>query len=271
MNYINFIIFIISFILSYIGSPMIFNMLIKAKVLGLNYMKEEIPICMGLLFIFVQTITISIALIVTDFNRYNLISYLFAFVLIGLVGLLDDLIGDNHIKGFKGHIKSFFRGNLTTGGIKAGIGFFISLYIAIILSKSFMEVIVNTLIVALFTNLTNLFDLRPGRSIKVFLFISIFMLFTSRVEGYNFLFYSFYGILTIYFPLDLKGKAMMGDVGSNVLGITLGIYCGYTHSLIIKSIYLFLLIIIHIAAEKVSFSKIIENNRLLSFIDNIGR
>ena len=31
--------------------------------------------------------------------------------------------------------------------------------------------------------------------------------------------------LLIYFPMDLKAKAMMGDVGSNILGITLGIYC----------------------------------------------
>ncbi len=36
-------------------------------------------------------------------------TYLMAFVLMGLVGgLLDDLVGEKDIKGFKGHIKAFF-------------------------------------------------------------------------------------------------------------------------------------------------------------------
>ena len=43
------------------------------------------------------------------------------------------------------------------------------------------------------------------------------------------------------------------------------------HNLIAKSIYLLLLIIIHILAEKVSLSNIIENNKVLKFIDNLGR
>src|SRR5690606_41992010 len=64
------------------------------------------------------------------------------------------------------------------------------------------------------SNLTNLLDLRPGRSIKVFLLISVIMLFTNITDEYNFILYSIYGILFIYFPIDLKAKAMMGDVGS---------------------------------------------------------
>ena len=271
MNFIGLLSFIISMILSFVGVPMIFNMLTRSKTLGLNYKKEEIPICMGLLFVFVQTISISIILFLTKAKAKYIISYLFALTLMGMVGLLDDLIGDKNVKGFKGHIKSFFEGVLTTGGIKAGIGFFIALFISIIISKNPVDIIINTLLISLFTNLTNLFDLRPGRSIKVFILLSIMMLFTGNVNEYNFLLYSFYGILVVYFPLDLKAKAMMGDVGSNVLGITLGVYCGLTHGLVGKSIYLFILIVIHIMAEKISFSKIIEDNKVLNFIDNLGR
>ena len=271
MDYTSILSFVISVVISYIGAPMIWNMLHKSNTFSSNYRNEDIPICMGLLFMFVQSISISIILLLIQDNVKYIISYLFAFTLIGLTGLLDDLIGDKNVKGFKGHIKSFFKGNLTTGGIKAGIGFFVALFIAVIISKNLIEIIVNTLIIALFTNLTNLFDLRPGRSIKVFILISIIMLFTSDIKGYNFLLYSFYGILVIYFPLDLKAKSMMGDVGSNVLGITLGVFCGFTHNLIVKFVYLFLLIFIHIMAEKISFSKIIEDNKVLNFIDNLGR
>ena len=63
----------------------------------------------------------------------------------------------------------------------------------------------------------------------------------------------------------------MGDVGSNVIGITLGIYCALTQTLLAKSIYLLMLILIHILAEKVSITKVIENNKILNYIDNLGR
>ncbi|MCF6465887.1 glycosyltransferase [Clostridium sp. Cult2] len=271
MGFINILSIFISIVLSYIGIPMIYNMLLKNNSVSPNYKGENIPIPMGLSFVLVQIISVSIILLITGDNIDYIIFYLFSLTLMGLAGLLDDLIGDKNVKGFKGHIKSFIGGELTTGGIKAGVGFFIALIISIILSENFFAIFVNTLIISLFTNLINLFDLRPGRSIKVFIIISIIMLVTSVVKEYNFILYSFYGILVVYFPLDLKAKSMMGDVGSNVIGITLGVYCAYTHNLIIKIIYLVLLITIHVLAEKLSFSNIIENNKILKFIDDLGR
>lgn len=271
MNYINLIAFTISLLSSYIGSPMILDMLKRGKSTKTNYRGQEIPIGMGLIFVLVQFLTLGIIIILKKENFQYTIFYLFAISLIGIIGLLDDLTGEEDIKGFKGHIKSFFKGILTTGGMKAGVGFLIALFISIIISDNYVDIIVNTLLIALFTNLTNLFDLRPGRALKVFILLSLIMLFSSGIKEYNFILYSFYGILLVYLPVDLKARAMMGDIGSNVLGITLGIYCSLTHNIISKLIYLFLLIFIHIIGEKVSFSSIIENNKFLSFIDNLGR
>lgn len=267
---LNILVFITSLILSLVGSPIILKTLINSNSLSPNYKGEKIPFCMGLLFIFVQTMTL---LILYIFFRKDIqiLYYLISIVLIGMVGLLDDLIGIKDIKGLKGHITSFIKGNPTTGGIKAGIGFFISLFISILISENALDFIVNTFLIALFTNYNNIFDLRPGRSIKAFIFASIALLLTGDVGKFGYLIYSFYGILLIYFPLDLKAKAMMGDVGSNVLGITLGIYCSLSNTLITKVIYLFILIVIHIIAEKYSFTKIIDNNRILKFIDDLGR
>ena len=271
MNYINVIVFGTSLILSYIASPMILDMLINAKATKLNYRNESIPISMGLLFIFIQFVSLSVVLFLTDNFLEYIVLYLFSITLMGMIGLLDDLIGDENVKGFKGHIKSFFKGKLTTGAMKAGTGFLISLFISIIISANLLEIIINTFLIALFTNLINLFDLRPGRAIKIFILISIIMLFSNEFNEYNFILFSFYGILFIYLPMDLKAISMMGDIGSNILGMTLGIYCGLTHNIISKSIYLFILILIHIMAEKISFSKMIEKNKVLNFIDKLGR
>ncbi|QQY80629.1 UDP-N-acetylmuramyl pentapeptide phosphotransferase/UDP-N-acetylglucosamine-1-phosphate transferase [Keratinibaculum paraultunense] len=271
MKNVNILSFIVSLILSYIAVPMIKDMLFRNKIVSLNYNNEEIPLGMGILFIFVQVISISLTSILGWADIKVAMGYLLACTLMGFVGLIDDLVGETDIKGFRGHINAFFKGKLTTGLLKAGIGFFIALFISIIFSSTLLDIVINTLIIALFTNLTNLLDLRPGRSIKVFLLISVIMLFTNITDEYNFILYSIYGILFIYFPIDLKAKAMMGDVGSNFIGITLGIYCIFTQTLLARSIYLFILILIHILAEKISFTKVIEKNKFLSFLDNLGR
>lgn len=266
----NILIFIISLILSLIFCPIILKMLINSKALRPNYRGEKIPFCMGVAFIFVQTISLLITYMFFQAD-IEILYYLISIILIGLVGLLDDLIGVEDIKGLKGHLISFLKGNPTTGSLKAGIGVLISLLISYLISNNILDIIVNTLLIALFTNYNNIFDLRPGRSIKAFIFASIALLLTREINKYDYLIYSFYGLLLIYFPIDLKAKAMMGDAGSNVLGITLGIYCTLSCGLITKSIYLLMLIIVHIIAEKYSFTKIIDSNRILKFIDNLGR
>lgn len=266
----NILVFTTSLILSLMGSPIIYKTLINSNSLRPNFRGEKIPFCMGLLFIFVQTITLLV--LYMFFRKDNeILFYLISILIIGIVGLLDDLVGVTDIKGLKGHIISFLKGKPTTGGIKAGVGFLISLIISLLISKNILDIIVNTFLIALFTNYNNIFDLRPGRSIKAFIFASIALLLTRTIGQFEYLIFSFFGIILIYFPMDLKAKAMMGDVGSNVLGITLGIYCSLSNGLIIKVIYLLILIIIHIIAEKYSFTKIIENNKILKFIDDLGR
>jgi len=63
---------------------------------------------------------------------------------------------------------------------------------------------------------------------------------------------------------------MLGDVGSNILGIALGI-AFVTNSFSTRVIVLVLLIIFHIFTEKYSLTKIIENNKFLKYFDQIGR
>ncbi|HHV39165.1 MAG TPA: phospho-N-acetylmuramoyl-pentapeptide-transferase, partial [Tepidimicrobium sp.] len=266
MKYINVFSFILSAILAYIIVPMVFHMLLQNdNTMESNYRNNKVPICMGLTFIFVQVISIGIIIILNRKDILYIVYYLFALVSMGLVGLLDDLIGDNKTKGFKGHIGSILRADLSTGAIKAITGFTVALFVSIVTTNTIIEIIINMLIIALFTNLVNLFDLRPGRASKLFILISIIMLYTSFIKHFNFLLFSFYGILLVYIPMDLNERAMMGDVGSNALGVTLGIFCFLTHSLSIKYLYLLVLIVTHIASERVSFSKIIEDNKILKF------
>ncbi|WP_256201138.1 MraY family glycosyltransferase [Thermoanaerobacter thermocopriae] len=129
--------------------------------------------------------------------------------------------------------------------------------------------IIDTLIIALFTNFLNLVDLRPGRSGKTFLVISLIFLIIGKTQPYFLVLLTM--ILLVYLPEDLKAKVMMGDTGSNVLGMSLGISSILIFDLYGKLIILTLLILLHIFTEKYSLTALIEKNKVLNYLDMLGR
>ena len=138
------------------------------------------------------------------------------------------------------------------------------------LENDIVDIIVNTLIIALSTNLMNLFDLRPGRAIKAYLVIMIPIYIT--LTGYT----KVFPLLILpnvlaYFNIDLKARGMMGDTGSNVLGISIGVLMALGYGIKVRLAWLVFLILMHLITEKFSLTKIIEKNRVLKFIDNLGR
>lgn len=93
----------------------------------------------------------------------------------GALGAYDDLRGTATSKGFKGHLKALARGEVTTGAVKIlGIGA-AGLAAAALLPRHgtarraarVTDVLVDGALIAGSANLANLFDLRPGRALKV--------------------------------------------------------------------------------------------------------
>lgn len=245
-----------------------YNILVSCKRLQPNFKGEMIPIGMGIFYI-------PSIIILSTFINFIYSSSIANLLLIGtlvmsFVGYLDDSNVDKDNKGLKGHIKQLLNLKLTTGMLKALAGLGISFYISINISSDFIEILLNTFIIALFTNFMNLWDLRPGRASKVFLLLSL------SIISFSTLIFKFYLLIMIILTLiymlgDLKAKYMLGDTGSNLLGIFLGIVMAFNLEINSKILCLFLLIIVHILAEKVSFSKIIDNNKFLKYIDMMGR
>ena len=272
-NYILYAILILTGLLgTYAIIPLFRSLLIESNVLRPNYKKDMIPVSMGIVFLTMLIINaIILAYFTTNFkDMLHIFIFLFGLVSMFFAGILDDIIGNRDVSGLKGHFKSLLNGKLTTGGFKALFGGFIGLVISIAISKNIYDIVINTLIIALSTNLMNLLDLRPGRAIKGYLLISIVLLFTLGEYTRNLLLLIFPNVIA-YFNQDLKAKAMMGDTGSNVLGISIGILFVMVYPLKVRLIWLAFLIFIHILTEKYSLTKIIENNKFLNFIDKLGR
>lgn len=272
-NYILYAILILTGLLgTYAIIPLFRSLLIESNVLRPNYKKDMIPVSMGIVFLPMLIINaIILAYFTTNFkDMLHIFIFLFGLVSMFFAGILDDIIGNRDVSGLKGHFKSLLNRKLTTGGFKALFGGFIGLVISIAISKNIYDIVINTLIIALSTNLMNLLDLRPGRAIKGYLVISIVLLFTLGEYTRNLLLLIFPNVIA-YFNQDLKAKAMMGDTGSNVLGISIGILFVMGYPLKVRLIWLAFLIFIHILTEKYSLTKIIENNKFLNFIDKLGR
>jgi hypothetical protein len=64
---------------------------------------------------------------------------------------------------------------------------------------------------------------------------------------------------------------MLGDTGANILGITLGYYSSLLLGINAKLMLLFLLLIMNIMSERLSITELINRNRVLSYLDSIGR
>lgn len=152
----NIKLFFISIGLSLMAIPLIHGLLINNNCTALNYKKQDIPIGMGLAFVLVQSIVIlGFSLYKNSIDNFVLF-YVISILIIGLIGIIDDLIGEKEVKGFKGHIASLLKLKLTTGGLKLIVGGSVALIISLAISENIFELIVNVFIISLFTNLINL-------------------------------------------------------------------------------------------------------------------
>ncbi|HNX28325.1 MAG TPA: hypothetical protein PKN87_02800 [Syntrophomonadaceae bacterium] len=248
----------------------IISMLRETNAVRKNYLNIDIPVSAGISFPFTLIIVyILLALPGWYDSSYHL--FILAAVAISFLGFIDDMLGQRDALGFKGHFGALFKGRLTTGGLKALGGGMLAFFIAFSLKGSWPEIILNTFIIALAANLMNLFDLRPGRAVKAYLLflLVIIIIALGRVEWM--LIAPLTGAVFYYAKDDLKAGVMMGDAGSNVLGMALGYFSVISLSLPVRLGVLVFLLGIHLYTEKYSLTTTIENNQLLKRLDDLGR
>ncbi|MDN3355435.1 hypothetical protein [Actinomadura sp. DC4] len=197
------------------------------------------------------------------------VAAVFAGTAAGALGAYDDLAGSGDSRGFKGHLTALARGEVTTGAVKIlGIGAAGLVAAAIAGTKgraTAFDIVVNGVLVAGSANLANLFDLRPGRAIKVGALAGLpGTLSGSAVAAAPF------GAALALLPEDLGERAMLGDAGANALGALLGL----SAARLPRPVRLGLLTgvaALNAASEVVSFTKVIQATPALRWADQLGR
>ncbi len=198
-------------------------------------------------------------------------------------GGYDDHAGNGVRKGFRGHLGALRAGELTTGAVKiAGIGA-TGLAAALIagppaaarrddggvsVSLAIADTLTDAGLVAGGANLLNLFDLRPGRAIKVALLGGGLLAQTRRGRASA---AAPLAAAAALLPEDLGERSMLGDAGANALGAMLGRAAASTLSRPARVGVLAVVVGLTAASERVSFTKVIERTGPLRRLDMLGR
>jgi hypothetical protein len=180
-------------------------------------------------------------------------------------GAYDDLAGSGDRRGFRGHLGALRQGEVTTGAVKLGGIGVTGIVSAALAGGSPADVILNAGLVAGGANLLNLFDLRPGRAIKVAVASGV-LLGAAGQDGVAAPLAAALALL----PEDLGERAMLGDAGANALGAMLGASAAGL-SRPARIALLAGIAGLTAASEKVSFTKVIARTQALNWLDMLGR
>ncbi|HKP88584.1 MAG TPA: hypothetical protein VJT75_01295 [Thermoleophilaceae bacterium] len=190
-----------------------------------------------------------------------------------LLGLLDDLVGsDMPARGWRGHARAAARGGLTTGAIKAAGSLGLALFVLYGAGLSTGEYLLDVALLVVATNLFNLLDLRPGRSIKALVLLGVGLLIGSMDAEPMWVVGVFLGPVLVLLPLDLREIGMLGDTGSNAIGAIAGIWLVLAlESTTAEAIALAVMAVVTVYGEFRSIAAVIDRTPGLRHLDSLGR
>ena len=124
---------------------------------------------------------------------------------------------------------------------------------------------------ALAANLGNLFDRAPGRTIKVGLLAYLPIALAAGTGPVGLALVPVVGAAVGLLPADLGERLMLGDTGANLLGGVLGLAVVLETSRPVRTGVLILLVVLNLASERVSFTRVIDATPGLRHLDRLGR
>ncbi|MGH8879108.1 MAG: hypothetical protein ACRD0P_17495 [Stackebrandtia sp.] len=201
----------------------------------------------------------------------------------GAVGLYDDTADIAHpdeAKGLTGHLRVLAAGRATSGTAKlVGLGA-VGLAAAALIDtgrvdrpRSAPRRLASTLlgagVIAGTANLVNLFDLRPGRALK--LVTSVSGPLSNRGDSCGGIAAGTLGAAGAVMHDDLSERTMLGDCGANSLGALVGLSLTARSGTAARAVLLGAITTLTLASEKVSFTKVIAHTPVLRDVDEFGR
>lgn len=265
--------FFIPVLLFFISKPLLLKNAGKMGLQRTNYLGQPVALGYGITICLLCLVLFgSLAWLSPNSPVYLL--FLITTGLYGLLGAIDDLFGkrEGEPKGLRGHFRALLKGKLTTGLIKAVGGLIGAVWLGGITAQHPWQWPVHALLIALSANAMNLFDLRPGRANSISLValpICMISAWQAKQPDISLGMLLIWSMAMSWLKEDAQAKAMMGDSGSNLLGAVMGVALAVSLPAWASVSWLVVLILLHIAAERVSFSAVIERTPWLARIDRL--
>ena len=189
------------------------------------------------------------------------------------LGFLDDVTGGEGERGWRGHLRALAGGRLSAGGVKLLGGGALALVLASATGSgtSLARLVADGALVALAANLANGFDTAPGRTLKVGLLAWVPLAVVAGTGPVGVALAPVMGAGIGLLPEDLGERLMLGDAGANVLGAALGVGALLELGPGARTATVAALVVLNVAAEVVSFSRVIAATPLLRRLDGLGR
>jgi hypothetical protein len=206
--------------------------------------------------------------------RTVILAGLFGF---GALGFLDDVLGGDAERGWRAHLRALAAGRLSAGGVKLFGGGMLALMLASAAGSTAsgrggaLRLAADGALVALAANLGNAFDRAPGRTIKVSLAAWVALSIAAGGGGAGVALAPVMGAALGLLPEDLGERLMLGDAGANALGAALGLGAVLALGPGARLVLTGVLLVLNVAADLVSFSKVIRTTPALDRLDQLGR
>ena len=188
-----------------------------------------------------------------------------------VLGYVDDVYGDRRAGGLIGHARALLRGTFTTGMLKAAGGVLTGLTAAWVVGWRDAWVIAAGAVIALASNLANLFDLRPGRVIKLWVPLAVWLGLAMRLEAPRAVLAGLGGAVCVFVVWELGERVMLGDTGAGLLGAVLGVGAVAVLDRTGVVVSAVVLLALTLLSEAVSFTRLIEAVGPLRWLDHVGR
>jgi UDP-GlcNAc:undecaprenyl-phosphate GlcNAc-1-phosphate transferase len=189
---------------------------------------------------------------------------------VALLGLIDDALGGRS-RGWRGHGAALARGGFSTGALKAGGALALALFALADVVHGAGRYLLAVALLVLTTNLFNLLDLRPGRAVKALALLGAGLTlgtWDARPLASLGVFAAPALVVGLY---DLRERAMLGDVGSNLVGALAGLWLVLSLGATGQAVALAIVLALTVYGEFRSLNAAIEKTPLLREIDSLGR
>jgi UDP-GlcNAc:undecaprenyl-phosphate GlcNAc-1-phosphate transferase len=266
--------FVVATVTALVLAPTLRGSLAENGFVRENYRGEQLPFPFGVVVFAaaaVALVPLAVIYAATDEPlEPDTPSVVLTFVLgVAALGLADDALSGAS-RGWRGHGAAVMKGSFSTGALKAAGTFGLALWVTSG-ERTFGEQLLATGVLVLATNLFNLLDLRPGRSVKVFVLLGAgLMIGEGEVRTFEQL-GLFIGPLLVAGGFDLREQAMLGDTGSNLAGALAGLWLVLVLGTTGQVVALVVLAAITAYGEFRSISDLVDRTPGLRLLDSIGR